>query len=179
MLRWFSWLFRSQHASGGATRASQRPAWSSSISVSSMPILLCSPLTPETMSRSDPQHSTGSHPSPKLEPAGEGMVKPVVGAESSVPWPFPPPVGARVLTFWGDGNAKSERIILPGDGALRILPNGGRFELRVQREDGNFLAEVARLSKGALGLMAISQGGSYTLEIEATGEWGGTVLSGQ
>lgn len=105
------------------------------------------------------------------------MVEPVVGAENSIPWPFPLRGGSHVLTFWGDGSARTESFILPGDGALRILPNGSAFELRVRREDGSFLPEVARLSKGALGLMAITEGGSYTLDIEAQGEWGVTVLS--
>lgn len=70
----------------------------------------------------------------------------------------------------------TERFTLAGDAALRILPNAAPFKLVVQKDDGTLLADVAVLGDGMLGLMALPEGGTYRLLIEAHAEWGVSIV---
>ena len=162
---------------GNPRPSSQVPAWASAIPVSTLPVVLCSPITGSTLFGKVAPGLPGSSERPATTTSvDEGMLHPVAGERNAVPWPFPVPTGAHALTFWGQGSTRTAKFILPKDAALRIMANGGPFELRIQRDDGTFLPDAAQLSNGMLGLMAISQGGTYLLIVEARAEWGITAL---
>lgn len=162
-------------------QASTRPAWADAIPVSSLPIQMCSDLTPENMFRESPRQPLDVEgPAVASQPA-EGTLQPVEGADCAVPWPLPCPPGAHVLTFWGTGSAQTREFTLPSDGLLRIVARGGPMEVRVRRKDGRFLADRASLygKPARLALMGIPRSGTYCLLVEAEPglDWGVTVLS--
>jgi hypothetical protein len=106
----------------------------------------------------------------------DDRVAPTYGAEHAIPWPTPLPAGCSTLSFRGAGNQTTREFVLPGDGALRIAAEKGPFILHVRRPDGTALGDVATPPEGGLALMAIPEGGTYTLTIQAPARWGVTVV---
>jgi hypothetical protein len=178
----FSWLFgNTQKPVASTPQASKRPTWAAAIPVYSESIQLCSAPTPEKLFRATPrlQQTAGTQPVAAVT-STEAVIQPVAGADNAVPWPMPFPTGAHQLTFWGTGSAHTAEFALLSDGALRIVARCGPIKLRVQRQDGSFLDDKADLDgqKVRLGLMAISENGTYSLVVEASAgvDWGVTVL---
>jgi hypothetical protein len=66
----------------------------------------------------------------------EVLDEPLTDAESSAPWPAPLAPGTVGLTFRGTGSRRSGKFTLAGDGALRVLADGGPFRVRVEPADG-------------------------------------------
>jgi hypothetical protein len=102
---------------------------------------------------------------------------PVHGVQHAIAWPIPVPSGCSALTFRGAGVQTTEEFLLPGNAVLRIAAEKtGPFLLRVRRPDGSTLADVADLPNGGLAIMAIPEGGTYTIEVRAPARWGVTVV---
>jgi hypothetical protein len=87
---------------------------------------------------------------------------PVHGVQHAIAWPIPVPSGCSALTFRGAGVQTTEEFLLPGNA--------------VRRPDGSTLADVADLPNGGLAIMAIPEGGTYTIEVRAPARWGVTVV---
>jgi hypothetical protein len=104
------------------------------------------------------------------------LVVPVADAENAIPWPTPVLPGTSVLTFRGYGNGRTEPFVLPGDASVRIAAERGPFALRVLRPDGTDAVNPANMPFGGLGLGAIPEGGTYTLEVRTPERWGITVV---
>jgi hypothetical protein len=98
------------------------------------------------------------------------------GPEYAVPWPTPPIPGTELITFWGTGPATTEPFVLPGDASVRIAVEKGPFTLRVLRPDGTDGATLAPIPDAGLALGAIPQGGTYTLDVQTTGNWGVSIV---
>jgi hypothetical protein len=101
------------------------------------------------------------------------------GPENAVPWPTPPIPGTELITFWGTGSATTEPFTLPGDASVRIAIETGPLVLRVLNPDGTDGtdgATVAPIPNAGLALAAIPQGGTYTLAVETTGNWGISIV---
>jgi hypothetical protein len=81
-----------------------------------------------------------------------------------------------MLTFWGTGDATTQAITLPSDASVRIAVEKGPMTLRVLRPDGSEGASIAPIPNAGLALGAISQAGTYTLEVKTEGKWGVTVV---
>jgi hypothetical protein len=105
-----------------------------------------------------------------------GALAPMHGPENAVPWPTPPIPGTEMLTFWGSGDATTQEFALPGDASVRIAVEKGPFALRVLRPDGTDAANIAPIPDAGLGLGAIPEGGTYTLEVRTGGSWGVTLV---
>jgi hypothetical protein len=101
---------------------------------------------------------------------------PMHGQEKAVPWPTPPIPGTSMLTFWGSGDATTQEFALPSDASVRIAVERGPFALRVRRPDGSDGADIAPIPDAGLGLGAITEGGTYTLEVRTGGSWGITIV---
>jgi hypothetical protein len=106
----------------------------------------------------------------------EAVAQPLHGAENAVPWPFPPPDGARTLTFRGIGNATTGNFKLEEDAVLRVAAYLGPIRLGVQREDGTFVVQMTPTMEQVAGMIPIPEGGTYRLVVEAPGKWGVTVV---
>lgn len=104
------------------------------------------------------------------------QIAPMHGVECAIPWPAPLPPGYSALSFHGAGNQTTQEFVLSGDAALRIAAEKGPFTLHVRRPDGSALSDVASLPDGGLALMAIPEGGAYTLAIQTPARWGVTVV---
>lgn len=103
------------------------------------------------------------------------LIAPLSGAEHAIPWPAPPLPGVDTLTFRGFGDGRTEEFVLPRDASVRILADGGPFELRVMRPDGTYAVNAAKLPHGGLGLGELREAGTYALEVSAPGRWAVTV----
>lgn len=178
MFDWLRRAFRSRISPRQWAEAPTQPAWERKFSVCRESIVLFSPLTPENMFRGQAQASLAAVG--PIANSDEGSCQPIAGAENSVPWPLPPVPGARVLTFWGSGNTTTGSFQLRRDGVLRIAASGGPFTLQVKCSDGTILRDIAALDgqTARLGLLAISEGGTYSLVVEAPVDvhWGVTVM---
>jgi hypothetical protein len=176
-----SWLVgEKSEGAGSPAPASQRPAWATAFSLSGKPILMCTQLTPENIYAESPrQLPTADAPTAAAASSAEGLLRPLAGADNTVPWPLPPFEGAQMLTFWGTGSARSAEFTLPSDGVLRIVARGP-IEVRVRRKDGSYLSDRACLAakQEQLAIMGIPSSGTYSLVVESHAEvdWGVTVL---
>lgn len=101
---------------------------------------------------------------------------PMHGPENALPWPTPPIPNTSMLTFWGSGNAVTQAFALPSDASMRIATEKGPTTIRVLRPDGTAGADVTPLPEAGLGLAAIPEGGTYTLDVQTTGSWGITIV---
>jgi hypothetical protein len=101
---------------------------------------------------------------------------PIHGPEKAVPWPTPPIPGTSTLTFWGSGDATTQQFTLPGDASVRIAVEKGPLTVRVLRGDGTDAADIAPIPNAGLGLGAIPEGGTYTLDVRTAGSWGITIV---
>jgi hypothetical protein len=119
--------------------------------------------------------SSGERESALVSEQHDQRPAPLHGARHAMPWPTPLPPGCSALSFYGAGGQATQAFVLAGDAALRIGAEKGPFVLHVRRPDGSAL-EVADLPEGGLALMAIPEGGTYTLEIQAPARWAVTVV---
>jgi hypothetical protein len=101
---------------------------------------------------------------------------PIHGPEKAVPWPTPPIPGTSMLTFWGSGDATTQQFTLPGDASVRIAVEKGPLTVRVLRGDGTDAANIAPIPNAGLGLGAIPEGGTYTLDVRTAGSWGISIV---
>jgi hypothetical protein len=102
------------------------------------------------------------------------------GIGHAIPWPIPPQTpGALIISFWGSGDQTTEPFVLHEDAALRIAIEQGVLLMRVLCPDGSELGHQTTMPGPGLAMDDIPVGGSFLLEVRASGRWGVTLITGQ
>jgi hypothetical protein len=112
----------------------------------------------------------------RMREPSDDRPEPLPGEENAIPWPVPLPPGCSTLSFYGSGDQITQAFTLRRDAALRILAEAAPLTLWVRRPNGTVLSDIASLPEGGPGLMAIPEGGTYTLAVQTPARWAVTVV---